>query len=495
MILTLPKFYIASNKYLIITRSRLIRHMNQNDKPNIIYIFCDELRVDALSCYGGKKIQTKNIDRLAKSGLMFDKCYCNSPVCVPSRYSILTSQYPETTGVYHNEAAYHLFKLKRKWKSFPEILKDNGYKTSSFGKTHIPETEVPVFEFENNEGGEMNLGIDIKKEAKGLLSPQGKFRSIIGGIYPEGKYFQPNRVTDNSINWMKNQDSPFLVRISYLQPHTPILVEKKYIDRLKGIDFSGELTEYETSVFEKQFSNICDIRNLSIDEIKMMRSYYHALVLWLDEEVGRILDYLESCGLYENSIIVFNADHGASRGENGSLAKQTFAPQSHRIPLIFRYGDKFHGRVCTDICSGIDIGPTILSMLNIEIPREYQGIDLLNEKNDYVYGTIGFGEKNSFAFPNKQQGIYNDNRHWPRRACIRSERYRLDLNVKIDGKFVSEKDEDIFFCDITKYPNEDVNQVSDFTYTEIISNMYSKLKGHIANSVEVEDTSTLDFCL
>ena len=461
----------------------------KTDYLNYVYIFCDELRTDVLSCYNENTIDTPNIDRIAKNGLLFDQCYCNSPVCVPSRFSILTSQYPEKTGVYHNEAAYPTFHLKKEWETFPEVFAKHGYSTASFGKTHIPNKKNAVFQYNDESGGEMNLGISGEKLTN-VLRPEGSFKTILAADYPPKQKYYPEVVTENALNWIGKQDQPFFARISYLQPHTPIIVKKEFVDKLVDVEFSGEITDYETSLFEKCFKDICDIKNMKSEDAKKMRKYYKALVLWLDQEVGKILSYLESKDLIDNTVIVFNADHGASRGENGALAKQTFAPQSHKVPLIISCNGKILPGIKHDICEGIDIGPTLLLLSNIEVPCEFQGIDLLREKKEFSYSTCGYGEVNSFAFPNKRQGKYLNGQGWPRRACIRTNRYRLDMNVKRDGKFIKD---DVFFCDIQKYPLEDINLVNNDEYQDIIKQLYDKLCRHINQSVEVDDIKELEF--
>ncbi len=162
---------------------------------NIVMIYCDELRCDALSCYGNPYgIKTENIDELAAHGVMFDECYCASPVCVPSRYSTLTSLPPTQTGVYHNEAAMPSFKLDHESITFPQVLKDGGYCTASFGKTHIPAVQTPIFDVNDEMGGEMNLGINIKEEASQIMKLPGQFQSVLAADYPADKKFGRSRL-------------------------------------------------------------------------------------------------------------------------------------------------------------------------------------------------------------------------------------------------------------------------------------------------------------
>ena len=453
---------------------------------NIVMIYCDELRCDALSCYGSPYgIKTENIDELAAHSVMFDECYCASPVCVPYRYSTLTSLPPIQTGVYHNEAAMPSFKLDHDFITFPQVLKDAGYCTASFGKTHIPAVQTPVFDVNDEMGGEMNLGINIKEEASQIMKLPGQFQSVLAADYPADKKFWPEQVTDHGIEWMLKQRQPFFIRFSYLQPHTPIVVPEKYVQRLNDIEFDDSLTYYSTSEFEKRFGEICDIKRMSAQDVQRMRKYYYAMVLWIDEQVGRIMQALKDHHLMDDTILVFTADHGANRGENGALAKQTFQPSCHRIPLLISNNNCKERR--HDICSNLDLGPTLLAMNGIAVPKSFMGINLFEKTQEEVYSMVGYGKRTSKAFPNKNQGAWSMNHGWPQRVCIRTTRFRLDMNSMMDGEFVSEADEDICFIDRLKDPMEQVNRINDPEYQPIIHELVKKLRAYSRSQKLVDD--------
>lgn len=454
---------------------------------NIVMIYCDELRCDALSCYGNPYgIKTPHIDELAAKGVLFEQCYCASPVCVPSRYSMLTSLSPTKTGVYHNEAAMPFFQLDEDYVTFPQVMHEAGYATASFGKMHIPMTKSPVFDMNDETGGEMNLGIKIKEEASHIMKLPGQFQSVLAADYPEGKKYTPELVTDHGIEWMLKQTSPFFIRFSYLQPHTPIVVPAEYVRRLDGIDFDNQLSYTNTSEFEKRFGEICDIDKMPPEDVARMRKYYYALVLWVDDQVGRIIQTLKKHKMYEDTILVFTADHGANRGENGALAKQTFQLSSHHIPLIISAGTK---AVRRDVCSNLDIAPTLLAMNGIDIPAQFEGVDLFSATHDEVYSIVGYGKRSSRAFPNKCQGVYSETQGWPQRACIRTAQYRLDMNVLINDEWVSEAEEDIYFTDRLKDPYEQHNLVHEEEYQPIIHELYMKLKAYSHSQKLVDENS------
>lgn len=469
---------------------------------NIIFFFCDELRPDALSCYQKNKsfIHTPAIDSIAENGLLFENCFCNSPLCVPSRTSLMTGLYPEDTGVYGNEAALSSFVMPRSVTTFPEVLHRAGYHTASFGKTHLP-PELHPFETDDSSGSEMNLGL-TQQELKALkkIGPKGSLSFNAGSIYPKGRKYGPEQVTSHALQWISKQQCPYFVRISYTQPHSPIILkqgfEKMYDYRL----FDGKLPDLSRlSQFEQAFARIVAMDTMTEKEIQMAKAYYYAMVCWIDSEVKKVLDFLKTQGTLENTILILGADHGALRGECAGLGKHIFNRASQAVPLIIKAPGLNPGDRIPTLCSNIDIPKTIFDLVGIQAPRQFKGQSLLQTKSkpainpDFtfdrqntgeVYATIGFGEADSYAFPARQLGRFPGNHGWPRRSCIRQLSFRLDMNTRIDGHTPLPEQQDIFFTDCLKYPDENCNLVNDPAYASVIKQLYNKLQAHCQNAAE-----------
>ena len=457
-------------------------------QKNVIYILCDELRADALGCYTEQLRHTPTIDKIAEEGVYFTSCYCNSPVCVPSRMSILTGLYPEDTGVYHNEAAYPPYHLEETYETIPSVLEKHGYQAASFGKTHLP-YGMNVFQTNDGHGGEMHMGLGDQVRNIPHLSPRGAFQSNVGSTYPENMDFYPEVITENGLRWATEQEKPYFLRLSYLQPHTPVIVKNGYDKLYSPEEFDGTLKATDRlSVFEQKFAECVGLTTMMEEERKEMKAYYYGQVSWIDSQVKRVLEYLQERQEEDRTILIIGADHGALRGESGGLGKQIFHRASHQVPcIIYDPGNLKNGQKDARLCSNLDLAVTIFHLLNIDPPEQFRGNDLFGDRlEEEVYSVIGYGETCSYAFPNKLRGRYIQEKGWPRRACIRTSRYRLDMNIRIDGKKAEPEEEDIFFTDYATYPEEDQNLAAEPQYQDVIAELRRKLWEHQNGAVEPE---------
>lgn len=465
---------------------------------NFVYIFCDELRQDALNCYGNPAgpMKTPHIDSLAARGVLYENCFCNSPVCLPSRASLMTALYPEETGAYDNEAQGPYFHLPHPVLTFPEVLADAGYATASFGKTHLPQELMP-FQIDNQAGSEMHLGLS-RQEIQGLdrVKPKGPFSFNAASLYPEGKEYYPETVTRNATAWLASHDknTPFFLRVSYTQPHSPIILKRGYEQIYADMPFSRDLPDIsQLSEFEQSLAAAVRLDTLTPDEIHRIKVYYYGLAAWVDDQVGEILSCLQVQGLVQNTVVIINADHGALRGECRGLGKHVYQRASHAVPLIIAdpaMPANLRGSRESRLCSNIDLARTILGLAGVASPEQFHGGDLLaGQFPEAVFSTIGYGQHDSCAFPNRQLGRLPGNRGWPRRACIRKGSYRLDLSSRIDSAYTDETNEDLFFVDTNVCPAEDRNMAAIPAYASIVSSLRQELLEHLTGCVEVDPES------
>ncbi|HLH58484.1 MAG TPA: sulfatase-like hydrolase/transferase [Streptosporangiaceae bacterium] len=461
------------------------------DAPNVLWILCDQLRTDALGCYGAchPSLATPEIDHLAEQGTRFGQCFVNSPVCVPSRTAMLTGLGPERTGVYDNEAQAPGYPCPHRLPTFPELFAQAGYCTATFGKSHVPAAVRP-WQVEQQDGSRMReiAGRYSPRELAAVVRPETG--AILAGAYPDSDHSYPgDQVTGNALRFLDEAgDAPFFMRVSYLQPHSPIVVPASHSGLYSDVDFGpGEVAAGTLSAFERRFLAVSEGRRLPEHDRAMVRRRYHQLVAWIDAQVGRLLGFLDDRGLRSRTIVALTADHGTYLGEGGALEKHTFAPQCHRVPLIVRWpGAVPAGKARHDLAQGLDIAPTLCGLAGIT-GLDGQGRDLFSAPPpEHVFATIGYGAPQSQALPNVGRGSYYGDRGWPRRACVRSGRYRLDRNVRLDGVAVGrgDPDEDVFLADTEADPAETRNVADEAGYAPVRRRLEDALDRHVAGAAE-----------
>jgi len=458
-------------------------------RPNIVWIMADELRTLALACYGGAPVPvaTPNIDALAARGVLFEQHFCNSPACVPSRTSMLTCKPPTRTGVYSNEGAWKSYPLPSTLPTFPQTFAANGYDTVSLGKSHYPHAYRP-WATDRPEGGGMHIfGLDENPADLEPIVPDG-IPSPVGGTYPADRFYPPETVTRNALDWLGGpHERPFLLRVSYLQPHTPVLPPEFYRRMYDAADFPGhDLPRGHGSLYEETFAEIVGGRRLTHAQMQRAQADYQALVTWLDFQVGLLVAMLRTRGMLDNTIIMFNADHGASIGENGLLSKVVHAPQSHRVPLVFSAPGRLpEGERRKDICEALDLGRTLCGLAGIDPDPAFEGRDLFaQEPPHHIFSVVGNGEKGSRASAAANTGGWPDGGGWPRRMCVRTRKYRFDMNVRQDGQPIAASREDRYLADVENDPREIVNLAEDPAYAGIVSELRDLALGEAANGVE-----------
>lgn len=458
-------------------------------RPNILWIMGDEFRTDALSCYGTPHpaIATPHIDRIASAGVRFDNCFCNSPICVPSRTSEMTANPPEVTGVYGNEGSWTSYPYERDLITFPEHFARNGYRTLNFGKTHLPVALRP-WQSDDHVGADLGGFFDgVEDDGGQILTPT--LKAAIGGTFPGPVEFPGNKLTRTAAAWLRSEaaaEQPFLARVSYLQPHSPVMPPAPYDALYRDLDWPRSIAGGPPeSAFEQSFVDVMQAAALSPDALARVRSDYYGLVKWLDDQVGTILAALEASGLAERTIIVLEADHGVSLAERGRLQKHTFFPEVHRIPRLIAWPGQLQSQARADLCESLDLARTLCGLAGIVPAQSFQGRDLFRDPPpDAVFSTVGYGTRDSYALPNQVVGRWPDGSGWPRRSCIRTARYRLDMTVRQDGAPVPPEKEDPFLADLALDPLEDRNRAADPAYSTVLADLRAKLLAHVADSYE-----------
>ncbi|MGC8718236.1 MAG: sulfatase family protein [bacterium] len=338
------------------------------DLPNIILVFADQMRGMDMGCTGNSEVITPNMDRLASEGLYFSKAYANAPVCTPSRGSLLTGVYPLSHLAIANDLP-----ISVNVSSIGRILKDIGYRTGYVGKWHLD--GIPRDKF--TPPGPKRLGFEDFWAV--WECSHDYFNAYYYKDTPEPipiKGYEPIGQTDLALEFIEESlrvKKPFCLVLSWGPPHDPYhMVPEEYRSKYK----SKELT-LRPNV--KELDNCRRLlgykdRNFSLRET--IANYYSAITA-LDEQLGKILDFLDENNLRENTIVIFTSDHGDMLWSQGMMKKEQPFEESISIPFIISWpGHIPAGEKSDTLLSVVDIVPSILGLIGIKIPSEIEGTDL-----------------------------------------------------------------------------------------------------------------------
>lgn len=360
-------------------------------KTNVLFIIADDLNV-MLGCYGDPRMKTPNIDKLAERGVRFDRAYCAFPLCGPSRNSLLTGLYPNSTGIQANSLIFRQTCPERI--SLPQAFRQQGYLAARVGKLYhygVPNS-IGTDGADDPASWEMQVnpaGVDRTEEHSKIFSLNpGNFGGTLSW-YASPKSDEHH--TDGKIaadaEWIlercaKQKDRPFFLAVGFYRPHTPYVSPKNpYFDLYPLNDTPvvkvtaeerAQIPPAALASYKKEQDKLTD------DLRKEALQAYSASISFMDAQVGRVVAALDRLGLSENTIIVFTSDHGYHMGEHGLWQKQSLFEESARVPLlIIEPGSKAKRAVAKTPVSLVDLYPTLAKMTGIDAPKDLQGQDLV----------------------------------------------------------------------------------------------------------------------
>lgn len=386
-------------------------------RPNIILLMCDQLRFDALGCYGNNQIHTPNIDRIALNGSTFDNHFVQNPVCSPSRCTVLTGRYPKNHGTRDNGIP-----LRDSEITLPQVLRDNGYVTAAIGKMHITTQFVPK-EDEQDDWPEDNYGFEVihtscdcktgeylnwlkaespadyeevkaqgeRKMKEDRASAADKDLSGPPQVYQSGinpLFHQSHWIADRTIDLIREsgKEQPFFAFCSFVDPHHPFDPPEPYAsmydpDSLEEpIGREGELEDKPPHFMKARtacgFSNEkYDYRKLSPHNWGQVKAAYYGMITQIDDNIGRILEAVKEKGIENDTLIMFTNDHGELMGDHGLLFKGPFHYDSIiKSPMVLKWpGMVPQGSRYSQITEHVDIMPTLLEYAGIRPPYGVQG--------------------------------------------------------------------------------------------------------------------------
>jgi arylsulfatase A-like enzyme len=378
---------------------------DQAARPNIIFIFCDDHAAQAMSCYGSRINTTPNLDRIAAGGMLFRNCFCTNSICGPSRAVVLTGKHSHINGFLGNDR----YKFNGAQPTFPKMLQKAGYQTAMIGKWHLVSDPT---------------GFDTWK----ILIGQGTYYNpmlIENGHKVRHEGYVSDIITDLALDFVKSRDpaKPFLLMYHHKAPHREWEPSLRHLNLFEDVDIPEPPTLFDdysgrgTAAHVQQMEVVRDLTKLDLKLVnppdlnprqleKWKAAYrprneafqaahlsgrelthwkyeryikdYLRCVAGIDENVGRLLDYLDQSGLGKNTVVIYSSDQGFYLGEHGWFDKRFMYEESLRMPLLVRWpGVTQPGSVSDALVSNLDFAETFLQMAGLSVPADMQGQSLV----------------------------------------------------------------------------------------------------------------------
>lgn len=360
----------------------------RGERPNVLFIAVDDLAC-TLGCYGDPQAITPNIDRLAASGVCFLNAYNQLPLCNPTRASLMTGLRPDQIGVYDLDR--HFRDEVPDVVTLPQTFQNAGYFTARVGKIYhynVP-ASIGTDGFDDPPSWQQTVNPKGRdKNDEHLIfnaEPHRKISAALSWLAAEGEDTEQTdgMIATEAIELMQqHSDEPFFLGVGFFRPHTPYVAPKKYFDLypLDSIRLPYAPPGDRDDIPVAAFAHNCPVPNYGLDELTLRKATqaYYACVSFIDAQVGRLLDALESHDLSEKTLVVFWSDHGYHLGEHhGIWQKRTLFEQSARSPLIIRVpGAAGNGTACRRIVEYVDIYPTVAAAASLRRAEHLVGRDL-----------------------------------------------------------------------------------------------------------------------
>jgi arylsulfatase A-like enzyme len=477
------------------------------ERPNIIFIMSDDHAAKAISAYDSNLIHTPNIDRLAENGIRFDRCFCTNAICAPSRAVILTGKYSHMNGVLDNSRPFD-----GEQQTLPKLLQQAGYQTAIVGKWHLKSDPTGFDHWyvlpgqgqyyrpdfispsgsESREGYVTDIITDDGIAFIEKCDPEKPFFLMLHhkaphrnwqpdvqhlGIFDDHIFPEPENLEDHYAGRSPAASEQQMSIARHMSLDYDLKMPEELIAR-KGTDrelffntgWSNPETRMTAEDFEKwkayytlraQEYNGLSNDSLLLDAWKYQQYMkdYLACIYSVDNNIGRLLDYLEGNGLQENTIVIYTSDQGFFLGEHGWYDKRFMYEEAHRMPLLISIPG---GDASTDkhMITNADFAPTILSLAGVDVPEDMQGQSF----TDVIEGRYPGAWRDAvyyhyFEYP----AVHQVKRHYG----IRTEQYALiHFYYDIDAWE---------FYDLANDPQEMHNVSEDPAYTNILDSLKLKL--------------------
>ena len=349
-------------------------------RPNLVFFFGEGQRADALSIAGNPVLKTPNHDRIGKEGMYFQNAFCTNALCAPARATALTGLYSRSSGALDNTKPHQ--PLPKDIPLFTELLHEAGYEVAILGKVHVRngvEDRYWDYYFGHNDPSNNYANPLFKEGRKGKIGEQKQFF----GVYPD------DLTVDRALAWLEEDrgDKPFCLLVWFVAPHEPFFRARRHFDLYRSTAISKPATfDDDLKGYPGKPKGFVDAENKIGTTMShtacgshegIVKDYYSGLVA-VDENIGRILSYLEKKSILDDTAIVHSSDHGYFLGEFRLFDKRLMHEPSIRVPLMVRYPRRIPaGTVRSEMVLDTDLAPTFLDLAGVATPEHMQGKSVL----------------------------------------------------------------------------------------------------------------------
>lgn len=359
-------------------------------RPNILFIMADQMAAPILPLHdAASPVQMPNLMKLAEQAVVFDSAYCNSPLCAPSRFTLVSGRLPSKIGAYDNAAD-----LPADVPTYAHYLRRLGYRTALSGKMHFCGPD-------QLHGYEERLTSDIYPADYGWAvnwdepDTRATWYHNMSSVLQAGPCVRSNQLDfDEEVVFKARQylydhvrltpEQPFCLTVSMTHPHDPYTIPREYWDRYEGVDIPmprQHIAQSEQDPHSQRLLKVIDLwdKPLPEDKIRDARRAYFGSCSYIDDNIGKLLKTLEECGLAEDTLIVFSGDHGDMLGERGLWYKMHWFEMSARVPLLVHAPQRFAAQRVSQSVSTLDLLPTLVELAGgqLDADLELEGRSLL----------------------------------------------------------------------------------------------------------------------
>ena len=448
-------------------------------RPNLLFIMADDHAAHAISAYGSHLAKTPGLDRIAEGGMRFDNCFCVNSICTPSRAAILTGTYNHVNGVTGLDTP-----MDNRLTTFPKLLQAAGYQTAMVGKWHLGHGGIhdpSGFDYWDvlPDQGDYHDPELIRWKAGETDDPEGERRVVEGYV--------TDIITDLSLDWLAARDPnrPFLLKLHHKAPHRSWEPAPRHAHLYEDMEVPIPPTfddDYSFRASAARNARMRIDRDLKLEDLKVptpegltpaeekrwkFQRYikdYLRCVAAIDENVARVLDWLDDEGLADDTVVVYTSDQGFFLGDHGWYDKRFMYEESLRMPFLVRYPREVRdGSVCTDMALNVDVAPTLLDLADVAIPDEMQGVSLrplLQEQTPPDWRTAMY-----YRYWMHEDPDHNVQAHYG----IRNDRYKL---IRYDGEGEGPEWE---LFDLVEDPFEVHSVYDDPAYATLVEQLTDRL--------------------